>query len=175
MSDQSVTLRTERLTLRRLTEADVPALVVALDDYNVSGWLTVVPHPYTETDARGFVASLEAGPPYEGFGIFDKRGLVGVVGIGETLGYWIAWDAQGRGYATEAAEALVGHYFETSGADELRSGHFEGNTPSAHVLAKLGFVYTGTTQCVKSAAQGIEITLEDMVLSRAAWEARDAG
>ena len=173
MTGSRVTLSTERLTLRPLTEADVPALVVALDDYNVSGWLTLVPFPYTEADARGFIAGLKTASPYDGYGIFDRNGLVGGIGIDETLGYWMAWDAWGRGYATEAAEALVGHYFATSGAARLAAGHFEGNVPSAHVLAKLGFTYTGVTSKIRSRAQGIDMALENMVLTRAAWEARD--
>jgi len=172
MTGPRVTLTTERLTLRPLTEADVPALVVALDDYNVSGWLTVVPFPYTEDDARGYIAGLDGATPFDGYGIFDRTGLVGGIGINPTLGYWMAWDAWGRGYATEAAEALVGHYFASTDATSVEAGHFEGNTPSAHVLAKLGFVYTGVISRVRSRAQGIEINLENMILSRDVWEAR---
>lgn len=175
MSEMRVTLATERLTLRPLTEADVPALVVALDDYNVSGWLTVVPFPYTEADARAFIGGLQTASRFDGYGIFDRTGLVGGIGIAETLGYWIAWDAWGRGYATEAAEALVGHYFAETDAESLGSGHFEGNIPSAHVLEKLGFTHTGAVERVKSRAQGIDMSLEKMMLTRASWETRSGG
>ena len=173
MGEARVTLTTERLTLRPLTEAGVPALVVALDDYNVSGWLTLVPFPYTEADARAFIGGLDDASRFDGYGIFDEAGLVGGIGIAETLGYWIAWDAWGRGYATEAAEALIGHHFAETDVASLVSGHFEGNIPSAHVLEKLGFTHTGVVERVKSRAQGIDMALENMVLTRAAWEARD--
>lgn len=166
-------LITERLTLRDLTEADVPALVAALSEYNVSGWLTVVPYPYSEADARDYIARMQADPGQDGWGIAETRtgALVGVIGVHATLGFWIAKEAQGRGYATEAAEAVVGHYFAATGAEELNSGHFEGNYPSFHVLEKLGFVRDGDTR-VWSKAQGMEMVLHKMRLTRQRWEAR---
>lgn len=158
--------------LRPLTEADIPALVAGLAPFEVSGWLTTVPHPYAEADARAFLDQLAARPGLDGYGIHDARGLVGVVGISDSLGYWIAREAQGRGYATEAAAALVRQYFATTEAAALRSGHFTGNHASQHVLAKLGFVPEAEAR-VKSVAQGMEMTLEKMILTREAWEARD--
>ncbi|GKY87919.1 GNAT family N-acetyltransferase [Sinisalibacter aestuarii] len=167
-----VTLLTERLTLRKLTEADIPALVAGLNDFTVSGWLTVVPYPYTEEDARGFVAHIAGEPDgFDGFAIVAGGTVVGVIGIGDSLGYWLARAAQGRGYASEAAVALVSHYFAATGAERLASGYFEGNHPSCHVLDKLGFVPDGTAR-VKSRAQAMDMTLEKMILTRTAWEAR---
>lgn len=163
-------LRTERLTLRDLTEADVPALVAGLAPFEVAGWLTVVPHPYTQADARAFIAATAAQAGHDGWGIEDRSGaLVGVIGIAHTLGYWLARQYQGRGYATEAAHALVGHYFATTDAEHIESGHFEGNHPSFHVLEKLGFVRDGDAR-VWSRAQGMEMTLHKMRLSRADWD-----
>lgn len=165
-------LTTERLVLRDLTEADVPALVAGLGPFEVAGWLTVVPHPYSAADAREFIARMALDPWLDGWGISDRSGaLVGVIGISDTLGYWLARPFQGRGYATEAAEALVGHYFATTDAQDLGSGHFEGNYPSFHVLEKLGFVRDGDAR-VWSRAQGMEMTLHKMRLTRQRWEAR---
>jgi RimJ/RimL family protein N-acetyltransferase len=165
-------LHTERLTLRDLTEADIPALVEALGEFTVSGWLTVVPYPYSEADAREFIERMAAQQGHDRWGIEDRSGtLVGVIGISDSLGYWIARPFQGRGYATEAAEAVVGHYFASTGAAELGSGHFDGNHASRHVLAKLGFVPDGE-EPVHSVAQGMEVVLKKMRLGREAWEAR---
>lgn len=165
-------LHTERLVLRDLTEADIPALVAGLNEFTVSGWLTVVPYPYTEADARWFIDKMAEEQAHDGWGIEDRTGaLAGVIGISETLGYWIARPYQGRGYATEAAEAVVGHYFASTDAGALGSGHFEGNYPSFHVLEKLGFVRDGDER-VWSKAQGMEMTLHKMRLTGAAWEAR---
>ena len=166
-------LRTERLLLRDLTEADIPALVEGLSPFEVAGWLTVVPHPYSEADARWFIDKMAEEQRFDGWGIEERRSgaLAGVIGISDTLGFWLARPFQGRGYATEAAEVLVGHYFAETGAEDLVSGHFEGNYPSFHVLEKLGFVRDGDSR-VWSKAQGMEMTLHRMRLTRAAWEAR---
>lgn len=169
-----VTLRTERLTLRKLTQADIPALIAGLNDFDVSGWLTVVPWPYTEADARWFVAHVAAEQGLDGFAIEVGGVVVGVVGITDSLGYWIARNSQGHGYATEAAGALVGHYFAVTEADRLGSGYFEGNHRSCHVLVKLGFEPDGE-HVVKSRAQGIDMVLKKMVLTRSVWETRHAG
>lgn len=164
-------IRTERLVLRDLCEADVPGLVAGLAPFEVAGWLTVVPHPYTEADARAFIAATAARPGHDGWGIEDQTGaLVGVIGIAETLGFWLGRPYQGRGYATEAALALVGHFFASTDADVLVSGHFEGNHPSFHVLEKLGFEPSGDAR-VWSRAQGMEMVLHRMRLSRARWDA----
>ena len=49
--DRPPALETARLVLRPLTKADIPALVVELNDFEVSKWLTVVPYPYRAADA----------------------------------------------------------------------------------------------------------------------------
>lgn len=170
--DRSVTLRTERLTLRKLTEADIPALVAGLNDYAVAEWLSVVPYPYGEADARAFLAYLEAGPALDGIGIHAAQRLVGVVGIGaDHLGYWLARSAWGRGYATEASGALCWHFFETTDEDRLISGYFAGNVRSGKVLTKLGFRPDGT-EIVEARARGEKVELQRMQLTRADWEAR---
>lgn len=169
-------LQTERLVLRDLTEADIPALVEGLAPFEVAGWLAVVPHPYTEADARWFIGEMAEDQGVDGWGIEERRtgALAGVIGIADSLGFWLARPFQGRGYATEAAEALVGHYFAATDAQVLDSGHFEGNYPSFHVLEKLGFVRDGDAR-VWSKAQGMEMVLHKMRLTRAQWEAARAG
>lgn len=170
---QSVTLRTERLVLQRLTEPDIPALVAGLNELSVSRWLTIVPYPYGPEDARDFLTYLDGRAPFDGFGIHAPEGLVGVVGIDDTLGYWLARAHHAKGYMSEAARALVGHYFAETGVEQLGSGYFEGNAASAAVLRKLGFDAAGEDR-VKSRAQGIEVTMKKMVLPRATWQASHA-
>ena len=165
-------LRTERLVLRPLVPDDIPDLVARLNDYDVSKWLTVVPFPYGPADAEDFLAYLDVRGPYDGFGLTRDSGpVMGVVGIDTSLGYWLGRDFHGRGYMSEAAAALVEHYFEVSGAAALGSGYFDGNAASARVLAKLGFRRIGA-ETVTSRAQGVEVTLNKMTLSRADWVAR---
>lgn len=79
------------------------------------------------------------------FAILDGLRMVGLVDIDETsngecdLGYWLEQPAWGRGYAFEAAGAVVRFAFETVGLTALKSGHAADNPASGRVLTKLGF------------------------------------
>lgn len=165
-------LKTRRLSLRPLAHADAPAVARLLDDLDVSRWLTVVPHPYTEADAHDFIDHLEgAGTPFDGMAIHGPEGLAGVVGISTSLGYWLGRPFWGRGYATEAAGALVDHYFRESDAEVLTSGYFGGNVGSRGVLTKLGFRRDGARP-EHCRATGGTVTLFSMRLTREGWAAR---
>ncbi|WP_295074292.1 GNAT family N-acetyltransferase [Tabrizicola sp.] len=133
--------RTARLTLRPVAASDEAAVVMGVGDIAVSGWLAVVPHPYSAADFRAFLTTYAVAG--ETFAIDDEEGFAGIMGVEDgILGYWIAPRAQGRGYATETARCLVAAHFDASDTP-LASGCFEGNQRSAKVSAKLGFVEVG--------------------------------
>lgn len=48
----------------------------------------------------------------------------------------------GKGFAVEAAGAVIAHAFESTGARGLFAGHHPENLASARVLEKLGFQFT---------------------------------
>ncbi len=169
--EREIIIKTERLALRPLTRADIPAMVALLDDYDVARWLSVVPYPYTRADGLDFLNHLDKADPGEALAIVTPEGFGGVVGIGPGLGYWLGRAFWRRGYMTEAAAAMIGNFFTRTDADLLPSGYFEGNTASARVLHKLGFRPDGEER-VKSRAQGVEVTLKKVILSRADWQAR---
>ncbi len=134
-------LKTARLTLRPVAPEDEGAVVAALNDLDVTGWLSVVPHPYAASDFQYF--QTEYAIPGETFAVDDGQGLVGVVGVeGGVLGYWFAPQCHGKGYATEAARSILAEHLAATGGD-IGSGYFEGNVRSANVLKKLGFVEVG--------------------------------
>ena len=58
------------------------------------------------------------------------------------LGFHIRSRHWGRGYATEAARAVIVHAFERLGVSGLFAGHNPRNRASRHLLGKLGFRYT---------------------------------
>jgi RimJ/RimL family protein N-acetyltransferase len=62
------------------------------------------------------------------------------IGIGEclTVGYVIAPDAWGRGYASEIAAASVAHAFDVLGADRVHASVLATNGASRRVLEKAG-------------------------------------
>lgn len=134
--------QTARLTLCPVVASDERAVVAGVGDIAVSGWLIPVPHPYRPEDFHYFLGKVAAAG--EEFVIEDAEGFVGLIGLSDALlGYWLDPRAHGRGYATEAARCLAAAHF-AGGGGRLASGYFEGNTRSATVLCKLGFVETGS-------------------------------
>jgi RimJ/RimL family protein N-acetyltransferase len=166
-------LQTARLMLRPIAGHDESAVVAALNDIAVSGWLQPVPYPYFPTDFQQF--QTEYAVPGETYAIDDAQGFVGIIGIEDrTLGYWLAPRNHGKGYATEAARAVLAEHLAQDSNDIL-SGYFEGNTRSANVLRKLGFAETGrdTRHCL---ALGLDRPHVTMRLTRAAFrESAESG
>jgi RimJ/RimL family protein N-acetyltransferase len=60
------------------------------------------------------------------------------------LGYTVFPEERGRGYATEAARALVDWAAEAHGIRRFVASVAPGNEPSLAVVRKLGFVETGS-------------------------------
>jgi RimJ/RimL family protein N-acetyltransferase len=149
--DDFETLTTPRLRLRRSVVEDAEAISAYRSDPNVhrmQGW--------DRTDPEGVrkeieeMADRKPGEP-GGWVQFtvedgDDGSLVGDVGLspadGEPgvikVGYTIDPRFQGRGYATEAVQALVGYSFETLDADVVRAYAGAENAPSIRVMEKVG-------------------------------------
>ena len=102
--------------------------------------------------------------------------LVGGIGLADLddgpaeqaeLGYWIARADWGRGYATEAARAVLDLAFHGLRLRRIEAGHFIDNTSSQRVLAKLGFAAKGSRMLYRSGLRpGVE---------RCQWYGIDAG
>jgi RimJ/RimL family protein N-acetyltransferase len=155
--------RTKRLTLRPGWPEDAPALAQAIAHDTVIPKLSRVPWPYTVDDAEAFLARPH-GPHDPSFLIESMEDgfprLIGGIGIGHDLedfphiGYWLTPDAWGRGYATEAGEAVIAIARETFGWRRMSACHFVDNPASGRVLAKLGFRPTGRVEPRPSQARG---------------------
>ncbi|MDQ2893007.1 MAG: GNAT family N-acetyltransferase [Pseudomonadota bacterium] len=144
--------RTKRLTLRPGWPEDAPALHAAIAHEDVAMKLARLPWPYRLADAAAFLA-LPRGATDASFLIFDHAHgcprLVGGVGLMPgpdtyELGYWLTPAAWGRGYATEAARAVIEMARHALPVSRLRAHHQLDNAGSARVLAKLGFRQIGT-------------------------------
>lgn len=141
-------LETERLILRPPTLADAGPIAALLDDFDVVRWLSRVPWPYREEDARYFLTEVA---PKEHVWAIEPRGgeFVGVIGFSPgadgalDIGYWIGRRFWGQGYATEAGRAVIGHARRAWPGSRLTASRFVGNDASARVLKKLGFVEVG--------------------------------
>jgi len=156
--------RTPRLTLRPGWIEDAPALARAIAHECVAMKLARLPWPYELVDAETFltmpVAHDEAvGLVFAHDGAGDTPRLIGGCGIhrcvgGHELGYWLTPDAWGRGYATEAAGALLAHARWTLGHRRLLACHHLDNPASGRVLRKLGFASTGVIEQRECRARG---------------------
>lgn len=62
------------------------------------------------------------------------------------IGYWVRASAQGKGYATETANALTRFAFGAIGAQRVEITHGGGNDRSRNVIEKLGFKHEGTNE-----------------------------
>lgn len=149
--------RTERLLLRPSWAEDAAELHNAIADERIVRNLSRAPWPYALSDAREFVA-LEAHILYPSFLMTQRTDgsprIIGGCGLYEQdghveLGYWIARDHWGLGYATEAARALV-DIARAIGHRRLNARHFVDNPASGRVLRKAGFVPTGKTGLLHS-------------------------
>ena len=157
--------RTPRLLLRPGFPEDAPALAHAIADKAIVMNLAVVPWPYSMRDAEAFLAKPRD-PVLPSLLIFERGTgaleLVGACGLARRpsgsveLGYWIARDCWGRGYATEACTALV-DIARTLGLPSLEGSHFVDNPASARVLEKLGFEPLGIIAPRMSCARGEEV------------------
>ena len=58
------------------------------------------------------------------------------------LGFHFLSSQWGRGFATEAARAVIAHAFSICNASALFAGHHPNNVASERVLRRLGFRYT---------------------------------
>ena len=115
------TVDTARLLLRPWRDDDVPDITLACNDALISRWLSALPAPYTESDAREYLAGIAVHERQERTGLscamqerVGKRlsGAIGLGGLTDThgavFGYWVAPWARGHGYAAEATRSPVG-------------------------------------------------------------------
>lgn len=108
--------RSARLLLRPIWPEDWQGVLAGIADEGVVRNLARAPWPYTEGDAQAFTA-LPIDPMYPRFLVTRARdaAVVGCVGLDPVeaspaaveLGYWIARQHWGQGYATEAGEAAL--------------------------------------------------------------------
>lgn len=154
--------RTQRLLLRPVWPEDAEALFAAINDAGIVCNLARAPWPYGRNDAQDFAARVQD-PRFPHF-LLTLPGdagqtLIGSCGLGETdggeaeLGYWIARDHWGKGFATEAARAVIANAWMI-GHRRLVASHYIDNPASGAVLRNLGFTPTGITRPRYSAGRG---------------------
>lgn len=142
-------LATERLVLRAPRREDAQAIAALANDRRIAENTLRIPHPFALSDAESFIARASAADGERAFLMTRAGAVLGGCGISELdgehpeIGYWLGVPFWGRGYATEAARALIDHAFGDLGCDRLFARARVSNPVSRRVLEKCGFQWTG--------------------------------
>jgi ribosomal-protein-alanine N-acetyltransferase len=147
-------LETERLSLRRWTNADCDALFEIMRDEAVARHIGDG-KPFTIKKTKDFLVWVNDYEQANGFcrwKVIEKSSgkTIGSCGfavlpeIGKIdLGYLLAQNAWGKGYATEIAAATIDYGFKKLGFREIIAMTDIENTASQNVLEKIGFTRRG--------------------------------
>lgn len=169
-------IATRRLLLRTPSLADLDALVERRNDPAVAeyqDWLL----PFERESGQELLAGAEAmagpergdwwmvsvverehpsEPPLGDLGLFiSEDGRVA------TIGYTFAVANHGRGYATEAVEALLDYLFDTAGILRVTASLHPDNTASARVLERNGFEFEGHSRASHWRGDGADAVNSD--------------
>jgi RimJ/RimL family protein N-acetyltransferase len=150
-----VLIATERLVLRRFRDSDAETLSAYRSDPAVARFQSWTA-PYPLERAHAAVASFAEGDPLSP-GWFQwaiertaDRAHIGDLGVHRhenrmqaELGYTLAAESQGHGYATEAVRGILGHLFRVEGLHKVSAECDARNTASARVLERAGFTREG--------------------------------
>lgn len=127
------------------------------------------PHPYTENDAREWLAYLAEQDPVTHFALARESEAIGSIGFRlqddvyrgtAELGYWLSEDYWGRGIATRAVRAMTDWIFDNYPVERIQARVFETNPASCRVLEKAGYTYEGR---MRRGATKLNLVLDLMV------------
>jgi RimJ/RimL family protein N-acetyltransferase len=144
-------VRTSRLVLRAWREGDRDAFADMNADPRVVEHLVA---PVTRADSHDMVDRIEACWRDRGYGLWvverrDEGSFIGYVGLWPAMfdahftpavevGWRLAGDHWGHGFATEGGRAALRYGFEVVGLDEIVSFTADGNVRSWRVMERLG-------------------------------------
>ena len=146
-----ITLRTDRLLLRPWDEADREPYAALNADHEVMEFFQA---PLTRDESDAHVERIRAGFDEHGWGLWaaerlDSGEFIGFVGLtvpsfdapflpGVEVGWRLARQHWGHGFATEGGTASLAFAFDALGLDEVLSFTTIENRRSRRVMEKLG-------------------------------------
>lgn len=176
------TLTAARVRLRPYTLADAPELQRLAGDRRVAEMTLNIPHPYPDGAAEAFIGShaeaYASGKALQYAIVNTADALLGGMGLEfdareneAELGYWIAHEHWGKGYAGEAGVALLEFVFETLRVDRVHARHIVRNPASGRVMEKLGMHFVRTEHGLPW-RDGAREDFAFRVITRQEWNAR---
>lgn len=138
--------------LRAWRDSDLPGLVAACQDPEISRW-TRVPFPYGPSDARAYLLSrhdaLQNGTaaPFAIVPAADRDHLLGSISLMRfswqharaEVGYWLAKEARGQGHVSRAVRLITSWGFRNLGLERIDLMAATGNPASQRVAERCGF------------------------------------
>ena len=153
-------LETGRLVLRPFELSDAKRVQALAGDYELAKTTATVPHPYEDGMAEGWISGHAENWREGRDGVWAVtnradgdlgRALIGCINISlssqhETgeIGYWVGRPFWGKGYGTEAAQAVMDYSFRTLNLHRIFARHMSKNPASGRIMQKIGMTYEGT-------------------------------
>ncbi|AQX08777.1 GNAT family N-acetyltransferase [Elizabethkingia ursingii] len=168
-------IETERLILSPLKESDIPLITEYLQEKIISDNTSNIPHPYSESDAQTWIKmsddALAAKTGYT-FAIREKEGkIIGAIGLHDRgddkaeLGYWIAVPFWNKGFATEAALAILNFGIKELKFHKIYATHFIHNPASGKIMEKIGMQKEAVLKDhIKKEGQYLDIQMYSLIV-----------
>ena len=143
-----------QIALRPFRLDDVAIVTQACQDPELSRWMATIPYPYTEEDAKSWIATHEdmwrRGEEAHLAMTTSSNGFLGAIGLqpdwerrSSMVGYWVAAWARRQGVATRALRLVSQWTFDVVGLETLNLNTKLGNVASEGVAQKAGFEIIG--------------------------------
>jgi RimJ/RimL family protein N-acetyltransferase len=155
-------LETKRLVIRNFRISDWKALHEMIKQYVSSGLAAYEPNqwPTGEEEIKKITEWFASGDSYFAVCFKDQDRLIGLVALNQeqgkesNLGYIFNFNYHGKGYATEACQALLDYSFTQLQLQRIVTGTATENIASVRLLERLGFRRTESQRL-------FELTRED--------------
>ncbi len=147
-------IETDRLVLRRWQPSDVEPFARLNGDPRV---MEFFPALLTRTQTEAMIAEIERRINRDGFGFWAAelkavKEFIGFIGLSVPsfelpfspcveIGWRLAFDHWGKGYAQEGARAALNFGFERIALKEIVSFTTVANLRSRHVMERIGMIY----------------------------------
>ncbi|KAA3660321.1 MAG: N-acetyltransferase [Calditrichaeota bacterium] len=174
-------LQTERLLLRPFTMQDAPVVQKLANCKQVTATTLQLPYPYELPHAEEWIQTHET--LYKdrqqvvfAITLLDKGNLVGAIGMrtdkvheNAEIGYWVGVDFWNKGFATEAARAVVEFAFSKMELNRIFAHFMVHNPASGKVMKKLGMQFDGIMrEHVKKNGEFVDLHLYSIL--RKEWQ-----
>ncbi len=148
-------LQTERLVLRSMKVSDAPDMYAYAHRPDVTEYLTWYPHQSID-ETRGYLT--EVGRRYRTGDFYDwaitlrqDGHMIGTCGFtsfnyhsdSAEVGYVLNPTDQGKGYATEALQAVMSFGFTELSLHRIEAHFIEGNAASRRLMERVGMQFEG--------------------------------